>query len=129
MRNVVILLIASCGLHVVDIDADAVRRGADVAIETWEEALPIVDRLDVFGYPCDIMPSECRLPMFRKVEGCALWPGSDFPGARARILVANDVDDIEEVTTHEIGHLVFWGEPHSCDPADLECLDDHIGEP
>ena len=129
MRNVVILLVASCGLHVVNIDADEVQRGADVAIETWEEALPIVERLDVFGYPVADMPRQCRLPQFRRVEGCALRPGSAFPGARARILVANDGDDIAEITTAEIGHLVFWGEPHNCDPADLECLDDHIGEP
>lgn len=126
-RMMMATLLASCGLQAIDIDAAAVQRGADAAVEAWAEALPIVERLDVFGYPCDVMPSQCRLPTFSKVEGCALWPGSDFK--RARILVANDVDDIAEITTHEIGHLVFWGESHACDPHDEQCIEDHEGEP
>ena len=134
MRRLLPLLLASCGLRVVDVDAAAVQRGADVAVARWPEAAPIVERLDVFGYPVADVPRQCRLTQFRRVEGCALRPGSTFPGDRAAIVVANDVDDIEEITTAEIGHLVFFGEPHGCephgcDPLDLDCLADHKGEP
>jgi len=103
-----LLLLTSCGLQTFDIDRALVVEGVDVAIAEDARARPIVDNLEVMGWPVADMRHKCRRLDLSKVEGCALHKGSwPYP---SRIFVANDVDDIVEITTHEVLNLVFWDE-------------------
>jgi Fe-S cluster biogenesis protein NfuA len=53
-RSIALVLAGACGQCI--IGSSTVHQAiADV----WAQVAPIVERLDVFGYPCDTMPSEC----------------------------------------------------------------------
>jgi hypothetical protein len=123
---VIALACASWGLRSFDIDDDAVVIGATAAAERWPEVAPIVDRLDVFGYPRARLATACRAPETVIVEGCALWPGSEL--ARGRILVANDVDVVEiaAIVEHELQHLrpSVWALDDACGDHRAECWED-----
>jgi hypothetical protein len=111
MRATVLLLLTSCGLQSFDLDEAKVRRGCVLAEAEDARAGPICDRLDAFGVPVDDMPATCGLPQYRRLEGCAMWPGRPWPlYSRARIYVAIGQDDEVAIVRHEVLNLVLWDE-------------------
>lgn len=98
-----------------DLDCLAVREGAADAVRRWPEVAPIVNRLDVDSAPPDSIARVCRRPDLRRVESCAVQPGSGL--ARARIVVVTGAGaETPALVEHEIQHLrpSVWALPDAC---------------
>lgn len=88
------------------------------AVKVWPDAAAVVDNgVDVFCVSPERLesPGICGRSPAKRIESCAAWPGTDFPGSRARIY-ASTKESAKAVVAHELQHLrpSVWALPDAC---------------